>query len=47
MKVLKVLKNGGANMVTVYMELSVSIRLNSRFFILTFQGLSNSNAITW
>lgn len=47
MKLIKTFKNGGANSVKLMLLLTVSIRLNSRFFRLTFQNMTNPNAITW
>jgi len=43
----KAIKYGGSNKIKIYLTLSVPIRLNSRFFQLNFEGLSNSNSIQW
>ncbi len=43
----RVFKYGGQNKIKLSITLSMAIRLNSRFFGLSFNGLTNPNAINW
>jgi hypothetical protein len=43
----RVLKYGGENKIKLYITLSMAIRLNSRFFGLSFHGITNHNSINW
>lgn len=47
MSLNKVFKYGGQNKVKIYLTLAIPIRLNSRFFLLTFIGLQDPNSISW
>lgn len=46
-QVQRVYKYGGENKIKLYLALSIPIKLNTRYLLVTITGLSNSNSVSW
>lgn len=47
MELTKVFKYGGENKIKLYLRLSMPIRLNKRYFVVSFTNVADTSLISW